>query len=104
MSSTKRRISEIYPETELVFINSSRPRMLDGPAPRVIRRKNGRYMLPSSPKTPTIRSQTTEDFPSVGSEGVKRKNDFISTEGEHSRLFFGLLKLEILDWELICAS
>lgn len=83
LSSTKRRLSEIYPETELVFINSSRPRLQDGPVARVLKRKDGHYMLPSSPQTPTIRGQKQEDFIS-GSEDVKRKKDFISTEGKYS--------------------
>ena len=86
LSSTKRRLSEIYPETELVFINSSRPRLLDGPAARVLKRKDGHYMLPSSPKTPTIRGHKQEDL-ITGSEDVKRQNDFISTEGTYSWLF-----------------
>ena len=38
--------------TELVVIQSSIPRT--GPHPRVLKRKNSLYMLPRSPKSPTL--------------------------------------------------
>ncbi|KJA12628.1 hypothetical protein HYPSUDRAFT_210303 [Hypholoma sublateritium FD-334 SS-4] len=40
--------------TELVFIQSSIPRGVGGPHPRVIRRKNNLYMLPRSPESPIL--------------------------------------------------
>ena len=82
ISSTKRRISKIYPDTELVFINSSRPRLGDGPAARVLKRKDGYYMLPVSPQTPTLRGRPGEDSLSGIEAANSTKKNFISTEGE----------------------
>ncbi len=90
VSSTKKRTSDIYLDTELVYINSSRPR-LDGPAARVIRRKDNRYMLPRSPRSPTLHGQSTSEALISGSIAARSKNDFILTEGKEcqcSHLFF----------------
>lgn len=65
--------------TELVFINSSRPRIA-GPTAKVIRRKEEYYMLPRSPTSPTLLRRTRIP-PTSGSLTARLKRDYTQTKG-----------------------
>lgn len=65
--------------TELVFINSSRPRVA-GPAAKATRRRGDYYMLPRSPISPTLYRRTHAP-PISGSLAARRKSDYILTKG-----------------------
>ncbi|KJA21686.1 hypothetical protein HYPSUDRAFT_55385 [Hypholoma sublateritium FD-334 SS-4] len=62
-------------DTELVFINSSLPRIA-GPVARVTKRRNDYYMLPQSPTSPTSHGRM-QVAPISGSAAARRKNDYI---------------------------
>ena len=65
--------------TELVFINSSRPRTL-GPKAKVTNRRKDYYMLPRSPISPTLFRRT--QVPAIsGSLASRLKSDYILTKG-----------------------
>ena len=78
-STRNRNVALENPTTELCFIKSSRPRMA-GPTSKVLRSKDGHYMLPRSPTSPTLRRRMRVS-PISGSAAARLKNDFIRTKG-----------------------
>ncbi|KAF9473555.1 hypothetical protein BDN70DRAFT_937346 [Pholiota conissans] len=70
--------SKELPATELVVINSSIPRGF-GPNPRVFRRRNGVYILPRSPQSPTLDiRRVPKPAAVVESRKGRRANDYTS--------------------------
>lgn len=66
-------------DTELAFINSSRP-LVAGPVPRVLTRRDDYYMLPRYPTSPTLHRRMQVPLTS-GSVAARLKRDFIKTRG-----------------------
>ena len=68
-------------ETELIFINPS-PGPKVGPNPRVINRKNGYYMWPRSPASPTLCKIWPRVSHVAGSWEARMKDDYTMTESK----------------------
>ncbi len=65
--------------TELVIIQSSIPKGV-GPHPRVLKRKNSLYMLPRSPKSPTLHRDTT------AVAQLSRRKDYAPASGKRTKV------------------
>lgn len=67
-----------HQETEIITINSSPVEAWGGPNPRVIKRKNNRYMLPRSPISPSRNIMA----PVSGSSIARFQNNYMNVNGE----------------------
>ncbi len=72
-----------YQATEIVYINSSPPLRIGLPVARVLKRRDGYYMRPRSPVSPSSseRSIIPTSIPNPGRRAERIKRDFVRTKG-----------------------
>ncbi len=72
-----------YQATEIIYINSSPALRIGLPVARVLKRRDGYYMRPRSPESPTSseRSIIPTSIPNAGSRSERIKRDFVRTKG-----------------------